>query len=67
MFELGRKLAIGGGTVSAFAFVLVALGERFGQVPTDGASRGRVQGTRLARWIGLAVVVGLLLMAVASI
>ncbi len=67
-FEFGEKLARGAGVVTVALFVIFALGTKFGKAPTSGAAYGRVIAIRQFRWIGLAaVLVGLILMATASI
>jgi hypothetical protein len=64
----GERLAEVGALIGGMFFVIVAIGTRFGQVPTSGAAAGRVAAMRPLRWIGLgAVIVGLGMMTVAAL
>jgi hypothetical protein len=68
MFELGEQMVRGAGVVTVLCFVIVAVGTRYGKMPTSGAAYGRASAAKQIRWIGLAAVcVGLVLMGIASI
>jgi uncharacterized membrane protein len=67
LFEFGKKLAVGAGTVGVISFLVLAVGNHLGRTPTRGQALGRVQAARHISWIGLCLaIVGLVLMAVGS-
>lgn len=69
LFKDGAGLARGAGIVAVVFFVIFAVGQRYGKMPTRrGVAYGRVQGVRQFRWVFLLLaVVGLLMMAVSSL
>jgi hypothetical protein len=54
-FEDGKKIAIVSVGIFLFISAILAYGNKFGKMPTDGASIGRLQAANWGRWVLLVI------------